>query len=94
MPEIVDTGFDAISVKQSVDIARIKPIVGNVKILGNVESPGVLTHGTVEEIRAVARKALEDGVNLLEPGCGIESQIPTNNIKILVEEANNFTLKE
>jgi len=94
IPEIVDLGFDAISVKQSVDIARIKPIVGDTKILGNVESKVVLTHGTVEEVRAVARKALEDGVTMLEPCCGIEALMPLDNIKVLVEEARNFKLKE
>jgi [methyl-Co(III) methanol-specific corrinoid protein]:coenzyme M methyltransferase len=91
--EIVDIGFDAISIKQSVDIARIKPIVGKVKILGNVDSKGVLTHGTVDEVRAVARKALEAGVTMLEPCCGIEVLMPLNNIKVLVEEARNFELK-
>jgi len=52
----------------------------------------VLTHGTVEEVRAVARKALEDGVNVLEPCCGLEALMPLDNIKALVEEANNFKL--
>jgi len=94
IPEIVDIGFDAISVKPSVDIARIKPIVGSVKILGNVDSKGVLTHGTVDEVRAVARKALESGVTMLEPCCGIEVLMPLNNIKALVEEAKNFRLKK
>jgi [methyl-Co(III) methanol-specific corrinoid protein]:coenzyme M methyltransferase len=94
VPEIVDIGFDAISVKPSVDIARIKPIVGSVKILGNIDSKGVLTHGTVDEVRAVARKALESGVTMLEPCCGIEALMPLNNIKALVEEAKNFRLKK
>lgn len=93
IPDIVDIGFDAISIKQSVDIARIKPIVGKVKILGNLDSKGVLTHGTVDEVRAVARKALEAGVTMLEPCCGIEVLMPLNNIKVLVEEARNFKLK-
>ena len=94
IPDIFDIGFDAISVKQSVDIARIKPIVGDVKILGNVESKVVMTHGTVEEVRAVARKALEGGVTMLEPSCGLEALMPLNNIKVLVEEARNYKLKE
>ena len=94
IPDIADIGFDAISVKQSVDIARIKPIVGDTKILGNIESKVVLTHGTVEEVRAVARKALEAGVTVLEPSCGLEALMPLNNIKVLVEEARNFKLKE
>ena len=92
--DIADIGFDAISVKQSVDIARVKPIVDDVKILGNVESKVVLTHGTVEEVRAVAKKALEAGVTMLEPSCGLEALMPLNNIKILVEEARNYKLKE
>ena len=94
IPDIADIGFDAISIKQSVDIARIKPVIGDVKILGNVESKVVLTHGTVEEVRAVARKALEAGVTMLEPCCGLEALMPLDNIKVLVEEARNFKLKE
>ena len=72
--DIADIGFDAISVKQSVDIARVKPIVDDVKILGNVESKVVLTHGTVEEVRAVAKKALEAGVTMLEPSCVLDNK--------------------
>ncbi|MEM3538608.1 MAG: uroporphyrinogen decarboxylase family protein [Nitrososphaerales archaeon] len=90
IPEIVNIGFDAISVKQSVDITKIKPIVGDVRIMGNVESKGVLTHGTPEEVRTIARKALEAGVNILEPSCGIEAMMPLENIKALVDEAKRF----
>ena len=93
IPEMVDIGFDAICVKQSVDIAKIKPIVGDVRITGNVESRGVLTHGTPEEVRVVARKALEAGVDILEPSCGIEAMMPIENIKALVEEAERFKSK-
>ncbi|MCP8311419.1 MAG: MtaA/CmuA family methyltransferase [Candidatus Methylarchaceae archaeon HK02M1] len=92
IPEMVDIGFDAISVKQSVDIARIKPILGDIKILGNIESRGALTQGTPNEVRTIARKALEAGVDLLEPGCGIEPLMPINNIKVLAEEVRNFKL--
>ncbi|MCP8323429.1 MAG: MtaA/CmuA family methyltransferase [Candidatus Methylarchaceae archaeon HK02M2] len=92
IPEMVDIGFDAISVKQSVDIARIKPIVGDVTILGNIESKGVLTHGTPDEVRIIAKKALESGVDLLEPGCGIEPAMPINNIKVLAEEVRKFKI--
>ncbi|KXB05796.1 hypothetical protein AKJ51_04780 [candidate division MSBL1 archaeon SCGC-AAA382A20] len=85
MQDIVDLGFDAISVRESVDITNIKPITGNIPILGNVESGGVLTHGFPDEVRAAARKSLEDGVDLLEPACGIESEMPIDNIKVLSE---------
>lgn len=94
IPEMVDIGFNGISVKQSVDIAKIKPIIGEVKILGNVESRGVLTHGTPEEVMIVAKRALEAGVDLLEPGCGVEPLVPINNIKALVEEGRRFESKK
>ncbi|KXB02330.1 hypothetical protein AKJ45_00130 [candidate division MSBL1 archaeon SCGC-AAA261F19] len=91
MQDIVDIGFDAISVRESVDIAKIKPITGSIPILGNVESGGVLTHGTPDEVRADARKALEAGVDLLEPACGIEAEMPIDNIKVLAEEVRKGT---
>jgi len=94
IPEMIDIGFDAISVKQSVDVAKIRPIVGDIRITGNVESMGVLTHGNPEEVRAVARKVLGAGVDMLEPGCGIEAMMPIENISALVGEARRFKSEE
>lgn len=91
LSHLVDIGFDGLGVYQSVDIAQAKSILGGrMKILGNIQSRGVLTHGTPEEVKAVARKALEKGVDVLEPSCGIEPTVPIANIKAFVEEVKEF----
>lgn len=89
IPDMVETGFDGISIEEDVDIAQIKPSVGDVKILGNVSSKGALVMGDPNEVEAEAKKALEAGVDLLEPGCGISPITPIDNIKALVKAATS-----
>jgi [methyl-Co(III) methanol-specific corrinoid protein]:coenzyme M methyltransferase len=90
VPDMVETGFDGISIEEIVDISRIKPLVGNVKILGNVSSKKTLIFGSPSQVKEEARKALEAGVDLLEPGCGISPITPLENIKALVEAVKEF----
>lgn len=87
--DMAETGFDGLSIEIK-DIASIKPIVGDVKILGNVSSKDTLIFGSKEKVKAEAIKALEDGVDLLEPSCGISPTVPLENIKVLVEAAKEF----
>jgi [methyl-Co(III) methanol-specific corrinoid protein]:coenzyme M methyltransferase len=86
IPDMVELGFDGISIEEA-DTASLKPLVGDVKILGNVSSKKTLPFGTPEEVKAEARKALSAGVDLLEPTCGIPTITPLANIKALVSAA-------
>jgi [methyl-Co(III) methanol-specific corrinoid protein]:coenzyme M methyltransferase len=83
--DMVDCGFDGISIEEAVDISKIKPIVGDVKILGNISSKNTLLFGTPEAVKEETIKALEAGADLLEPGCGITPLTPLENIKAMVE---------
>ncbi len=94
VPFLVECGYDGISVDETVNIARIKPIVGDVKILGNVSSKRTLTSGSPEEVEAEVKKAIEDGAHLIEPSCGIPPETPTINIKAMVEAVKNFGNRE
>ena len=87
--DMAETGFDGLSIEIK-DIASIKSIVGDVKILGNVSSKDTLIFGSKEKVKAEAIKALEDGVDLLEPSCGISPTVPLENIKAIVEAAKEF----
>jgi len=89
IPDMVETGFDGISIEEDVDVAKIKPLVGDVKILGNVSSKGALVMGDPNQVEDESRKALEAGVDLLEPGCGISPITPIDNIKALVKAATS-----
>jgi [methyl-Co(III) methanol-specific corrinoid protein]:coenzyme M methyltransferase len=89
IPDMVELGFDGISIEEA-DIASLKPLVDDVRILGNVSSKKTLPFGTPEEVRAEAKKALSAGVDLLEPTCGIPTITPLANVKALVEAAKEL----
>lgn len=88
--DMAECGYHGISIEEAVDIKRAKSIVGDVKILGNVSSKKTLFMGSPEEVKEEARKAIEDGVDLLEPGCGFAPGSPLANIKAMVEAAIEY----
>lgn len=90
VPFLVECGYDGISVDPTVNIARIKPIVGEVKILGNVDSKRTLSSGSAEEVKAEVKKAIEDGADLIESSCGVPPETPTANIRAMVEAVKQF----
>jgi len=87
VPDMVESGFDGISIDEAVDITKIGPLVGTTKILGNLSSKSTLVFGSPEDVKKEAKKALESGVNFLEPGCGFSPITPISNIKAMVEAA-------
>lgn len=87
-PDIIETGFDGISV--DMDTVRAKSLAGSTKILGNVSSKKTLIFGSQDDVKAEAKKALEAGVDLLEPDCGFSPITPIKNIKAMIEARNEF----
>jgi len=85
IPDMAETGFDGISIDEAVDVATMKPLVGTTKILGNVSSKSTLVFGSPEDVKKETRRALESGVDFLEPGCGFSPMTPIDNIKAMVD---------
>ena len=73
-----------------MDIKHLKSLVGQIKILGNISSKETLVIGSPNEVKAEAKKALEEGVDLLEPECGISPVTPTKNLKAMIEARDEF----
>lgn len=90
VPDMAECGYHGISIEESMDVAKAKLHVGDVKILGNVSSKETLLFGPPDDIKAEARKAIEAGVDLLEPGCGIVPSTPLANVIAFVEAAKEF----
>jgi [methyl-Co(III) methanol-specific corrinoid protein]:coenzyme M methyltransferase len=89
--EMADTGVRAISIDENVDIHKAKALLGEkVKIAGNVSTTTTLLLKTPDDVREACKKALEAGVDILAPGCGIAPRTPNINIKALVETARQF----
>ena len=68
---LADAGFDGISIEEKVDVSSAKRITGDrVRLIGNVSpSDTLLTKGT-EAVLIEATACLEDGIDILAPGCG------------------------
>jgi len=96
IPDMVECGYDGISIEEAVDVKKIKPIAQakDVKILGNVSSKGNMIFGTPDDVKEETLKALEAGVDLLEPGCGISPPAPLGHIKAMAEALKEWVAKK
>jgi len=88
LADVLELGFDGVSL--DIDIPHLKSVAGNTKVLGNVSSKRTLVLGSTDDVKAEAKKALEAGVDLLEPDCGFSPITPTKNIRALVEARNEY----
>ncbi len=90
LQEMAEIGFDGLSVEEDNEIANLRPFVGNVRIMGNVSSKKTLVFGSPIEVKKEAKRALEAGIDLLEPSCGISPITPLKNIRAMVEARDEF----
>jgi len=89
--EMADTGVNSISIDEKVNITQAKALLGNrVKVAGNISTTSTLLLKKPEDVKEACRKALEAGVDILAPGCGIAPRTPNINLKALVEAAREF----
>lgn len=87
-----ETGFEAFSFEGpmvSVKSARQK-IGDRMLLVGNIPTYDTLLFGTPERVREESLNALEDGIDILAPACGVPMQTPTENLKALVRAVDEF----
>jgi len=89
--DMAETGVDAISISDKVDVKQAKQLVeGMTKIAGNISTTVTLTLKKPEDVLADCRKAINAGVDILAPSCGIAPMTPNENIRALVEAARSY----
>jgi [methyl-Co(III) methanol-specific corrinoid protein]:coenzyme M methyltransferase len=84
MDHILEVGADGISVEQEIDLrwARHRTM-GKAALIGNVSPTTTLLWGTPEEVREEAINCLEEGVDILSPGCGFAPRTPLVNMRAM-----------
>lgn len=87
---MADCGFAGLSLEEKVDLKQAKTLIGDrkVAIVGNVPSAGVLLNGSDDDVFREAKNAINAGVDVLAPSCGIAPRTPTRNLKAMVRAAN------
>lgn len=88
---LADAGFDGISIEEKVDVSFAKGITGDrVRLIGNVSPSDTLLTKGPEAVLIEATACLEDGIDILAPGCGLAPHTPLENIKALVRARDDY----
>jgi [methyl-Co(III) methanol-specific corrinoid protein]:coenzyme M methyltransferase len=87
-----ECGFEGISVEEKIiDLQTAKEILKDKsKLIGNVSTSGTMLMRSYDDVKNEAKNCLEEGVDVLAPGCGIAPNTPLKNIKALVDARNEY----
>ena len=90
--DMADTGVDSICISDKVDARQAKELVaGRAKITGNISTTVSLLLKKPEDVAEECRAAIEAGVDILAPSCGVAPVTPNENIRALVEAARTYS---
>jgi len=85
LPLMAATGASALSVDKPVDIENALELVGDkVALVGNI-APLTLLNGGTEEIIRETQDAVNKGVHVVAPGCGILPSTPLEHVRAYVD---------
>ena len=92
LSDMADCGFEGLSVEEKIGSPKkAKEVIGDrARFIGNISSPFTLLPGPIDKIKAEAKHALEEGVDVLAPGCGIAPMTPLENIKAMVAARDEY----
>lgn len=60
------------------------------KLIGNISSSQTLFMGSPDEVKVKVKNALEAGVDIVAPSCGLAPESPLKNIQAMVEARNEY----
>ncbi len=84
LEEIRDMGPAALSFDSVVSMRKAQTVLEGIPLMGNI-STQILHRGTPERIGQAAKHALDSGVSILAPACGVSLQTPLANLRALTD---------
>ena len=78
------TGSEAISLDQTVNLAEARAALTDAMLFGNLDPVAVLSKGEAAEVGEAVQKAKEAGVDAVWPGCDLVPSTPIQNIKAML----------
>ena len=89
---ICEAGFDAFHFESKVNASTAREIMGNrVSLVGNINNPESLLHGTPQQVYQETMIALNAGVNIVGPECAIPLATPNENLTAIARAAEDFS---
>ena len=91
---ICHAGFDAFHFESKVNAFTARQIAGDrISLIGNINNPQSLLHGSPEQVYQEALTALQAGVNIVGPECAIPLATPNENLLAIARAAEDFAPK-
>ena len=88
LSDICRSGFDCFHFDSKVDARdAVCAVGGHISLMGNVNNPEVLLHGTPEQAAEQARQAIAAGVQIVGPECAVPLCTPVENLKAISRAA-------
>lgn len=88
--EMAGTGAHALSVDPKAETCIMRKKVGkDIILIGGIDTIS-LSLSTPQDIKDMSFKALQEGMNILAPGCAIPPNSPIENLKAMVLAAEEF----
>jgi len=90
IPFMVETGITGVSIDHKVDILKAKQLInGRASLIGNI-NPVDLWLKESKDIREITIKVIEEGMDIVAPGCGLVPQTPLSNIRTMTETVKDY----
>jgi [methyl-Co(III) methanol-specific corrinoid protein]:coenzyme M methyltransferase len=91
LESVAKSGFLGVSLEEKTDMSYASQVIGKeVCLIGNVSAADDLLLQSSDFVKASAKRCIEDGVNILAPGCGIAPYTPLGNIKAFVAARDEY----
>lgn len=96
LDSFVETGIDALSLDEKVDLAHAREIIGDdICLWGNVSPTKTLLMGTPEDVESEVKACIEKGRGkrgnfVLCSGCMVPAEAPPKNIEAMVSAVREY----
>ncbi len=92
--KLMECGAEAITIGETTSMRAAWEIADKLKpgypIGGNISAYDVIHGGPIERIREQVRQVIEDGADMVAPGCDFWIETPTKNVRAFVDAVEEF----
>ncbi|MES0325897.1 MAG: uroporphyrinogen decarboxylase family protein [Candidatus Bathyarchaeia archaeon] len=92
--KLMECGAEAITIGETTSMRAAREIADKVKqgypIGGNISAYDVIHGGPIERITEQVRQVIEDGADMVTPGCDFWIETSTKNVRAFVESVEEF----
>ena len=92
--KIIECGAEAITIGETTSMQTARKIADKARpgypIGGNISAYNVIHMGPIKRIREQVREAIEEGADMVTPGCDFWIETPIKNVRAFVEAVEEF----